>query len=80
MAEATILSFHQDAGGATFASALDAPIWYHLLPFYVRLPVNRAEHQGGSARTAARMLRRSVRNWLQPCYPHVYAAFRCVKA
>ena len=34
--------------------------------------------KGGSARTAACMLRRSFRNWFQPHYPHVYAGFRCV--
>ncbi len=34
--------------------------------------------KGGSARTAACMLRRSFRNWFQPHYPFVYAGFRCV--
>ncbi len=34
--------------------------------------------KGGSARTAACMLRRSFRNWFQPHYQYVYAAFRCV--
>lgn len=34
--------------------------------------------KGGSARTAACMLRGSFRNWFQPRYPYVYAAFRCV--
>jgi ergothioneine biosynthesis protein EgtB len=34
--------------------------------------------KGGSARTAACMLRRSFRNWFQPHYPYVYAKFRCV--
>ncbi len=34
--------------------------------------------KGGSARTAARLLRRSFRNWFQTHYPHVYASFRCV--
>jgi gamma-glutamyl hercynylcysteine S-oxide synthase len=33
--------------------------------------------KGGSARTAACMLRRSFRNWFQPRYPYVYAGFRC---
>ena len=32
--------------------------------------------KGGSHRTAASMLRRSFRNWFQPRYPYVYAAFR----
>jgi len=35
--------------------------------------------KGGSPRTAACMLRRSFRNWFQPHYPYVYAAFRCVQ-
>jgi len=34
--------------------------------------------KGGSPRTAGCMLRRSFRNWFQPRYPYVYAAFRCV--
>ncbi len=34
--------------------------------------------KGGSPRTAACMLRRSYRNWFQPRYPYVYAAFRTV--
>lgn len=34
--------------------------------------------KGGSARTAACMLRRSFRNWFQPHYQYIYAAFRCV--
>jgi len=34
--------------------------------------------KGGSARTAAPMLRRSFRNWFQPHYQFVYAGFRCV--
>jgi iron(II)-dependent oxidoreductase len=35
--------------------------------------------KGGSARTAARLLRRSFRNWFQPHYPYVYATFRLVE-
>jgi formylglycine-generating enzyme required for sulfatase activity len=34
--------------------------------------------KGGSARTAARLLRRSFRNWFRPDSPHAYAGFRCV--
>jgi ergothioneine biosynthesis protein EgtB len=34
--------------------------------------------KGGSARTAACMLRGSFRNWFQPHYQYVYAGFRCV--
>jgi iron(II)-dependent oxidoreductase len=36
--------------------------------------------KGGSARTAARLLRRSFRNWFQPHYPFVYATLRLVEA
>ena len=36
--------------------------------------------KGGSPRTAARLLRRSFRNWFQPHYPHVYATLRLVEA
>ncbi len=35
--------------------------------------------KGGSARTAACMLRRTFRNWFQPHYPYLYSAFRCVE-
>lgn len=36
--------------------------------------------KGGSPRTAARLLRRSFRNWFRADYPYVYATFRCVKS
>jgi iron(II)-dependent oxidoreductase len=36
--------------------------------------------KGGSPRTAACMVRRSFRNWFQPRYGYVYAAFRTVGA
>ncbi len=35
--------------------------------------------KGGSARTAARLLRHSFRNWFRPDYPYVYSKFRCVE-
>ncbi len=35
--------------------------------------------KGGSARTAARLLRSSFRNWFRKDYPYMYAAFRCVE-
>ena len=35
--------------------------------------------KGGSARTAACLLRRSFRKWFQPHYQYVYAGFRCVE-
>jgi gamma-glutamyl hercynylcysteine S-oxide synthase len=34
--------------------------------------------KGGSARTAACMLRPTFRNWFQPHYQYAYAGFRCV--
>jgi formylglycine-generating enzyme required for sulfatase activity len=36
--------------------------------------------KGGSPRTAARLLRRSFRNWFRPEYPYVYGTFRCVES
>lgn len=36
--------------------------------------------KGGSARTAACMLRPTFRNWFQPHYQYVYAGFRCVNS
>lgn len=35
--------------------------------------------KGGSPRTAARLLRRSFRNWFRPEYQYVYGTFRCVE-
>jgi formylglycine-generating enzyme required for sulfatase activity len=35
--------------------------------------------KGASPRTAARLLRRSFRNWFRPNYPYVYATFRLVE-
>ncbi len=35
--------------------------------------------KGGSARTAAPLLRRSFRNWFRPDYPYVYAGFHLVE-
>jgi gamma-glutamyl hercynylcysteine S-oxide synthase len=35
--------------------------------------------KGASPLTAARLLRRSFRNWFRPEYPYVYAGFRCVE-
>jgi len=35
--------------------------------------------KGGGTRTAARLLRRSFRNWFQPHYTAMEAAFRCVE-
>ncbi|MBV9085004.1 MAG: SUMF1/EgtB/PvdO family nonheme iron enzyme [Acidobacteriaceae bacterium] len=35
--------------------------------------------KGASSRTAARLLRRSFRNWFRRDYPYTYATFRCVE-
>ncbi len=35
--------------------------------------------KGASAHTAARLTRRSFRNWFRPDYPYVFAGFRCVE-
>ena len=53
-------------------------------PFYPGYSANFFDNQhyvmkGGSARTAACLLRRSFRNWFQPRYPYIYAGFRCVE-
>jgi ergothioneine biosynthesis protein EgtB len=53
------------------------------LPFYAGYSANffNGQHyvmKGGSALTDISLLRRSFRNWFQPHYPHIYAAFRCV--
>jgi iron(II)-dependent oxidoreductase len=57
---------------------------FHAFSFYPGYSANffDGKHyvmKGGSARTAACMLRRSFRNWFQPHYQYVYAGFRCVK-
>ena len=53
-------------------------------PFYpgYSAPFFDGDHfvlKGASPRTAARLLRRSFRNWFRPNYPYVYAGFRCVE-
>ena len=53
-------------------------------PFYPGYSANFFDNQhyvlkGGSARTAACLLRRSFRNWFQPRYPYIYTGFRCVE-
>jgi len=57
---------------------------FEAFPFYPGYSANFFDGQhyvmkGASARTAARFLRRSFRNWFQPHYPFVYAGFRCVQ-
>ena len=56
---------------------------FERFPFYPGYSANffDGKHyvlKGGSARTAACMLRRSFRNWFQAHYQYVYAGFRCV--
>jgi ergothioneine biosynthesis protein EgtB len=57
---------------------------FQAFPFYEGYSANFFDEphyvmKGGSARTAACMLRRSFRNWFQPHYPYVYGKFRCVQ-
>lgn len=57
---------------------------FHPIPSYPGYSANffDGDHfvmKSGSPRTAARLLRRSFRNWFRPDYPHVYAGFRVVE-
>ncbi|MFB3923792.1 MAG: SUMF1/EgtB/PvdO family nonheme iron enzyme [Terriglobia bacterium] len=56
---------------------------FEAFPFYPGYSANFFDGRhyvmkGGSARTAACMLRRSFRNWFQGRYQYPYAGFRCV--
>jgi ergothioneine biosynthesis protein EgtB len=70
--------------GWEWTSSLFEPFpGFEPFPFYPGYSANffDAKHyvlKGGSARTAACMLRRSFRNWFQPHYQYVYSGFRCV--
>jgi len=70
--------------GWEWTSTVFAPFpGFEPFPFYPGYSANffDGKHyvaKGGSARTAARLLRRSFRNWFQAHYPYVYAGFRCV--
>jgi ergothioneine biosynthesis protein EgtB len=70
--------------GWDWTSTLLAPLpGFKPFPFYLGYSADFFDNKhfvmkGGSARTAACMLRRSFRNWFQPHYPYVYAGFRCV--
>lgn len=51
-------------------------------PFYPGYSANFFDNdhyvmKGASPRTAAKLLRRSFRNWFRQDYPHVFATFRC---
>jgi gamma-glutamyl hercynylcysteine S-oxide synthase len=71
--------------GWEWTSTLFAPFpGFERFPFYPGYSADffDSKHyviKGGSARTAACMLRRSFRNWFQPHYQYVYAGFRCVR-
>jgi len=70
--------------GWEWTSTVFAPFaGFKPFPFYPGYSANFFDGQhyvmkGGSARTAACMMRPSFRNWFQPNYPYVYAGFRCV--
>ncbi len=72
--------------GWEWTSTLFAPFdGFERFPFYPGYSADffDGKHyvmKGGSARTASCLLRTSFRNWFQPRYQNVYAAFRCVAA
>ena len=73
-----------DNGWEWTSTAFHAFPGFEPLPFYPTFSVNffDGKHyvvKGGSARTAACLLRRSFRNWFQPHFPYIYATFRCVQ-
>ncbi len=71
--------------GWEWTSSLFEPLpGFEAFPFYAGYSANffDGHHyvmKGGSARTAACMLRRTFRNWFQPHYPYVYGKFRTVE-
>jgi len=71
--------------GWEWTSSIFAPFPnFSPFPFYPGYSANffDGKHfvmKGGSARTAACMLRSSFRNWFQAHYQYVYAGFRCVR-
>src|ERR1700690_3108249 len=70
--------------GWEWTSSVFAPFpGFEPFPFYAGYSANffDGKHfvlKGGSARTAACMLRPTFRNWFQAHYQYVYAGFRCV--
>jgi gamma-glutamyl hercynylcysteine S-oxide synthase len=72
--------------GWEWTSTVFAPFpGFKPFPFYQGYSANffDGKHyviKGGSARTAACMLRPTFRNWFQPHYQYVYAGFRCVNS
>ena len=77
-------AFDMLGNGWEWTSTLFQPLpGFQAFPFYPGYSADffDGKHyviKGGSARTAASMLRRSFRNWFQPHYQYVYAGFRCV--
>jgi ergothioneine biosynthesis protein EgtB len=71
--------------GWEWTSTIFGPLpGFEPFPFYEGYSANFFDGQhyvmkGGSARTAACMLRPTFRNWFQPRYQYVYAGFRCVR-
>jgi ergothioneine biosynthesis protein EgtB len=71
--------------GWEWTSTIFGPLrGFKAFPFYAGYSANffDGKHyamKGGSARTAACMLRPTFRNWFQAHYPYVYAGFRCVR-
>lgn len=71
--------------GWEWTSSVFGPLpGFRAFPFYEGYSANFFDGQhyamkGGSARTAACMLRPTFRNWFQPRYQYVYAGFRCVR-
>ncbi len=71
--------------GWEWTSTIFAPLpGFQARPSYPGYSANffDGEHyvmKGGSARTAARLLRNSFRNWFRRDYPYTYATFRCVE-
>jgi iron(II)-dependent oxidoreductase len=71
--------------GWEWTSSLFEPLpEFEAFPFYLGYSANFFDGQhyvikGGSARTAACMIRPTFRNWFQPHYQYVYAGFRCVR-
>jgi gamma-glutamyl hercynylcysteine S-oxide synthase len=71
--------------GWEWTSSLFRPFpGFEPFPFYAGYSSNFFDDdhfvlKGGSPRTAARLLRRSFRNWFRKDYPYVYAGFRIVQ-
>jgi len=70
--------------GWEWTSTVFAPFpGFRAFPFYPGYSANFFDDRhfvmkGGSARTAACLLRPTFRNWFQPHYQYVYSGFRCV--